>query len=445
MKDKLFYKKLLSLALPLTFQNLMLACVAVADAFMLGTLDQNSMSGVSLATQFQFVQNTLMFALVLGITTLGAQYYGKGDKDSINEIFCIGLKITAGFSFIFFVGCVFFPGALMKIFTNEPALQEIGVRYLKIAGWSYLLTGFSQSYLSCFKVVEHASMAALISTCGVIINIILNAIFIYGLFGIPSLGVEGAAIATLIARIIELVWAIALSYKKSYIHPQISKLIKSNKLLCGDFIKCTWPVVSACTLWSVGFASFTAFIGHLGVDAAAANSVASVIRDLVCCLCSGMANGAVIMIGYELGAGNLERGKQFGEKFMRLSFVCGIASTILMLAFTPILLSLVKLTEGARDCLLGMMLIMSFYMIGRAVNTIVINGVLDAGGDTKYDMYSLIAVTWCLAVPLAALGTFVFHWPVLVVYACTCLDEVGKIPWTIYHFKKYLWVRNMTR
>ena len=177
----------------------------------------------------------------------------------------------------------------------------------------------------------------------------------------------------------------------------------------------------------------------------AVNSVAAVVRDLVCCLCNGLASGGGILVGNELGAGDLKTGKLYGDRLLVLAFLTGIVSAAVMLLMTPLIMMFVKLTDGAQDYLLGMMLIMSFYMIGRAVNTIVINGIFAAGGDTMFDMYSLMVVMWGIAIPLAAAGTFFLDWPVLVVYACTCLDEVGKIPWVLIHYRKNKWVKDLTR
>lgn len=443
--DKQFNRNLLKLAMPMAIQSLMLAAVAAADAFMLGGVEQNAMAAVSLATQIQFIQNMMLSAVTAAAGILGAQYWGKKDASAINHIFCMSIRMCGFISLLFFVGCVFFPRYLMLLFTNEEALIGIGIGYLQIAGWSYLLTGLSQCYLTVMKVSDHAASTAKISSAAVLINIALNAVLIFGLMGLPGLGVQGAAIATLIARVVELVWAVALSHKPGYIRPDWKHLFRPHKLLWQDFRKCLLPIMGASLLWGVGFTSYTAFMGHMGTDAAAANSIASVIRDLVCCVCNGLAAGGGILVGNELGAGRLDVGRQYGDRLMVLSFVCGVLSSLLMFALTPAVLGFVKLTEGARADLYGMMLVMAVYMIGRAVNTIVINGVFSAGGDTLFDMYSLVATMWMLAVPLAALGTFVFHWPVIVVYACTCLDEVGKIPWVILHYRKYKWVKDLTR
>ena len=178
---------------------------------------------------------------------------------------------------------------------------------------------------------------------------------------------------------------------------------------------------------------------------AAANSIAAVVRDLICCVCNGVGSAAGIMVGNELGAGSLERGKAYGIRLKNISYVIGFASTALVLAVTPLVVRSVILTDQARSFLTGMMIIMAVYMIGRCVNTVTINGVLDGGGDTLFDMYSLIVCMWGIAIPLALAGAFWLNWPVLAVYACTCLDEVGKIPWVMYRFRKYKWVRNLTR
>ncbi len=443
--DKKFNRNLLRLAMPIAIQSLMLAAVAAADAFMLGGVEQNAMSAVSLATQIQFIQNMILSSVTAAAGILGAQYWGKRDAAAINHIFCMSIRVCGLTSLLFFAACMFIPRYLMLLFTGEEALIRIGISYLRIAGWSYLLTGISQCYLTVMKVTDHAASSAKISSVTVMINIVLNAVFIFGLLGVPAMGVRGAAAATLISRVVELVWAMALSGRAGYIRPNWKGLFQRHKLLALDFRKCFLPILGASLLWGVGFTSYTAFMGHMGTDAAAANSIASVIRDLVCCVCNGLASGGGILVGNELGAGNLARGRQYGDRLTVMAFLCGVISSLLMFALTPLVLRFVKLTDGARAELAGMMVVMAIYMIGRAVNTIVINGIFAAGGDTLFDMYSLVVTMWMIAVPLAAAGTFLFHWPVIVVYACTCLDEVGKIPWVMLHYRKYIWVKDLTR
>lgn len=443
--DHTFNHKLRVLALPLALQSLMLAAVAAADAIMLGRLDQNSMSAVSLATQVQFVMNMFLSAVTAGGSILAAQYWGKKDKETLTDIFSIMLRIVIVIDLLFGLSCILVPQVLMAFFTNDPVLARIGCEYLRIAGWSYLLTGFSQCYQTMMKVSEHAGKTALISSSAVIINIVLNTILIFGLLGFPQMGAQGAAIATLISRVVELIWSAGISFRQGYLRPDFRRLFVFQKDLEKDFYQVSLPVLGASLLWGIGFTSYTAIMGHLGQNAAAANSVAAVVRDLTCCMCNGVAGGGAIMLGNELGQNRIETAKDYGTRLMKLSFLIGLCTMGLILVLIPVVLKFYKLSAGAQELLKGMLVITSVYMVGRCVNTIMINGIFDGGGDTKFDIYSLIVMMWCIAIPVALLGGFVFHWPVLAVYACTCLDEVCKIPWTMFHFHKYKWLKNLTR
>ena len=442
---KEFYRNLTRLALPIALQSLMLPSVAAGDALMLGKVAQDEMTAVSLATQIQFVQNMFLMAITGAGAILGAQYWGKGDKHTLEDVFNMMLRFCGITSVLFFLACELMPEMLMHIFTHDAPLIALGSSYLRIAGWSYLLTGISQCYLTIMKVSDHVKPGALISSCAVLLNIVLNAVFIFGLLGAPRMQARGAALATTLSRVVELALCVAVSSQSSYIRPAFDRFLKLPRQLKADFIRQCLPLMGGSLCWGVGFTSYTAIMGHMGTDAAAANSVSAVARDLICCMCNGIGSAAGIIVGNELGAGRLELGKAYGTKLKNISYVIGFLSTALVLAITPFVVRMVILTEQARGYLTGMMVIMSFYMIGRCVNTVTINGVLDGGGDTLFDMYSLIVCMWCIAIPLALIGAFVLHWSPLAVYACTCLDEVGKIPWVMARFRKYKWVQDLTR
>ena len=443
--NKQFYRNLLRISLPIALQSLMLALVAACDALMLGRVAQEQMTAVSLATQIQFVQNMFLSAATAAGAILGAQYWGKGDKKTLEDIFDLMLIFCGVVSILFFLACELCPGALMAIFAGDEQLIMIGSSYLRIAGWSYLITGVSQCYLTIMKVTENVKAGAAISSAAVVINIAFNAVLIFGLFGLPAMQARGAALATTIARVIELAICLLISTKSTYVRPALGRMFGVSKDLVKDFFRQCLPLMGGGLCWGIGFTSYTAIMGHMGVDAAAANSVAAVVRDLVCCMCNGIGSAAGIIVGNELGAGRLELGKKYGIKLTKLSFVIGFISTGIVLAVTPLVVNGVILTDKARDYLIWMMVIMSFYMIGRCVNTVTINGVLDGGGDTLFDLYSLIVCMWMIAIPLALCGAFVFHWSPLAVYACTCLDEVGKIPWVMIRVRKYKWVKDLTR
>ena len=436
-----FYQRLFHLALPIALQSLMLAAVAAGDALMLGQIAQAQMTAVSLATQIQFVQNMFLMAATGAGAILGAQYWGKGDRETLRELFNMMLRLCGALSLLFFAACELVPGALMHIFTHDEELVSIGSDYLRIAGFSYLLTGISQSYMTIMKVTDHVTPSSVISSTAVLLNIALNAVFIFA----AGMEARGAALATSIARVAELGLCFAISSRAGYLRPAWNRFLQRTKELAADFRRQLLPLLGGALLWGVGFTSYTAIIGHMGSDPAAANSVAAVVRDLICCVCNGIGSAAGIMVGNELGAGRLEKGKEYGIRLKNLSWWIGFGSTAVVLALTPLVVHMVKLSPEASRHLTGMMIVMAVYMIGRCVNTVTINGVLDGGGDTVFDMYSLAVCMWGIAIPLALLGAFVFGWPVLLVYACTCLDEVGKLPWVMARFRKYKWVKDLTR
>ena len=443
--NRAFYQRLTHLALPIAFQSLMLAAVAAGDALMLGQIAQDQMTAVSQATQIQFIQNMILMSVTAAGSILGAQYWGKGDRETLRDLFNMILRFCGIISLLFFAACELVPGALMHIFTHDDNLIAIGGDYLRIAGWSYLLTGISQCYMTIMKVTDHVTPGSLISSSAVVINIILNAVFIFGLLGAEKMEARGAALATTLARVAELTLCIGVSAGKTYLRPAWDRFFKWKKELERDFRRQCLPLLGGGLFWGVGFTSYTAIIGHMGTDAAAANSVSAVVRDLICCVCNGIGGAAGIIVGNELGAGRLEKGKEYGIRLKNISWGIGFGSTAVVLALTPLVVHMVKLSEDASGYLTGMMIIMAVYMIGRCVNTVTINGVLDGGGDTVFDMYSLAVCMWGIAIPLAVLGAFVFNWPVLAVFACTCLDEVGKLPWVMARLRKYKWVQDLTR
>ena len=203
--------------------------------------------------------------------------------------------------------------------------------------------------------------------------------------------------------------------------------------------------MGAYLFWGVGFTSYTAIIGQLGPDAAASNAIAAGVRDLMCCLCNGLCTAGGILIGNELGAGRLDQGRKYGDRLAILSYIIGFFCTFVILAVIPVVRHYMKLTDKAQGYLVGMFVILSIYMIGRCVNTIIINGIFSAGGDTMFDFYSLAVCMWGLAIPLALLGAFVFHWPVPVTFAILKADQILKCFVAVVKVNRYRWIRNLTR
>lgn len=444
-KDKECNKKLLSMILPIAFQQFMLALVSASDAIMLGSLSQDSMSAVSLATQITFVENLFLAAMTIGLSMLAAQYWGKNDVGAVERIFAYVLKITLVISTIFFLTTAICPVFLMKLFTNDMVLISDGSGYLRAVSFSYLLTGISQIYLCIMKNCGKAGKASLISSVSVILNIVFNAILIFGFFGAPRLEIAGAAFATVIARLIEVMWCFAELKRNGRVHIKIHNLVHNDVKLRSDFWKYTTPVLGNEMVWGVGFTMYSVIMGHLGSDAVAANSIANIVKNLVACFCLGLGSGGGIIVGNMLGAGKLEKAKEQGKKLCILAILSGVTSGLFLLAISPFILHFANLTPTANAYLKGMLIMCSYYMIGKSVNGTTIAGIFCAGGDSKFGFLCDTITMWCMTVPLGFLAAFALRVPVLVVYFIVNLDEIVKLPAVYKHYKKYFWVKDLTK
>ena len=443
-RDSAFTKKLMSLVMPIAFQQFMLALVSASDALMLGMISQNSLSEVSLAGQVTFIHSLLLEAMTIGLSLLAAQYWGKGDIPAVERIFAYVMKITVLISLIFTLSALLIPEILMKIFTNDPILIRGGSVYLRVIAVSYLLTGISQMYLCILKNSGRAGKSSMISATSVIINIFINAVLIYGLFGIPRMEIAGAALATVTARVIEVVWCVCETNRRDQVKLRAKYLLRNDIILRRDFWKYTTPVICNEIVWGTGFSMYSVIMGHLGTDAVAANSIANIVKNLAACFCMGLGNGGGIMVGNELGAGKPDTAREYGGRLCRLAVASGIVSGLILLACSPLILRVANLSTVSREYLQGMLLICAYYMIGRSVNGVTISGIFCAGGDSRFGLYCDCITMWCIIVPLGLIAAFILKLPVLAVYFVVSLDEFVKIPAVYRNYKKYRWVRDLT-
>ena len=444
MNNRLFWKKLIPLVFPLAFQQLMSALVSTSDTLMMGLIDQSSLSAVSLATQITFVASLFTFGLTSAGSVLAAQYWGKGSKQDVEQIFAILLRPMILVGTVFTLGALFVPELLMRIFTPDPVLIGLGSGYLRAVSLSYILMYINQSYLTILRNSGRAGTATVISSTGVVVNIALNAVLIFGLLGLPALGAVGAALATTLTRIMEFLWCILETAR-----PDRIKLRKRYLLGKCSLEKDFWQhgtILTANNLvWGVGITMGSVILGRLGTDAVAANSIAMTMKNLVNCFCMGLACGGAILVGNELGADHLDTAKAYGGKVVRLALISGAITAGFLVAMTPVILQVAELSPTSQEYLKWMIVVCAINLIGMSNNSAIISGIFPAGGDTKFGMICDTITLWCVIVPLGFLSAFVWKLPIWVVYAIINMDEWVKIPAVFVHYKKYLWVKNLTR
>lgn len=435
-------KEIVRLALPIALQQFMTALVGACDAIMLGKLSQDAMSAVSLATQVTFVFNLFMFAFMAGENMFVAQYYGKGDYTGISQVFSLVTKICGCTAVVFLVGTLFFPEQLMRILTNEETLIVLGSEYLRVIGISYVFSGIAQIFLAIMKNCGAVNMSTLINGVMVILNIALNAVFIFGLSGFPKMGIKGAALATVLATVVQFLWSVG--YVLCRIRAVKFSLKSCEKKLFGRFWQKTVPLLINNLAWGIGFSMYSVIMGHLGTDAVAANGIANISKNLVVCFCLGLGNAGSIIVGNRLGADRLQEAKEVGETLTKTAIIAGIVSGLVLIALSPFITKMVDLTPTARGYLQKMLLISSYYIAGKSVNCMTIGGIFAAGGDSKFGMLCDSVTLWCIIVPLGCICAFILKLPVMVVYFVLNLDEIIKLPVVYKHYKKYKWIKNLT-
>ena len=442
-KEQTFSKKLVSLIIPMTLQNFMFALVPISDAAMLVALNQDSMSAVSLAAQVTFVLNLFLFGISAGTNMFAAQYWGKGDKESIEKLMGYSTKLLLPIAVLFFAMAMFLPTGLMRIYTNVPGIIDYGVQYLRVASFSYLFMSLAWLFEAILKNTGFVRESTAISISMVILNIILNGIFIFGLLGLPPMEAAGAALATTLSSLWGFVGCIWILLKKCSVKLRIKHIINTDENIRKEFSRYTTPFMANQLFWGIGFTMISVIIGHLGADATAANAIAAVVKDLVSCFCYALGSGGAIVVGNELGAGRLEKGKEYGNKITKLTIISGAILGILVALSAPLVLKIVNLTPQASEYLKYMLWMCSYYILGRSINSTTIGGIFAAGGDTKFGFICDTITMWVFIVPAGFLAAFYFNLPVLVVYFILNLDEMIKLPVVFIHYRKYKWVRNI--
>ena len=440
-----FIRELTVLTVPIVVQSLITTSVSLADTVMLGRVDQTSLAASSLAGQVQFLLNILFFGLTSAIVILASQYWGKKDSRTIARIFGIGLIISLVFSLSAWGAACFFPEETIGFWTDVPQLRTAGALYLRTAALSYVFAGLSQPYLAVMKSCERVKLSTAISTAAFLLNVVLNAVLIFGLLGNPAMGIQGAALATVISRGTEFLLC-AVHFLRQKLLPRDPRILFGIQgQLIRDFAVYSLPALLNDILWGLAYNMNSVILGHLGSDITAAGAVASVIRDLITVTGFGIAGASAILLGREIGEGHPEEARKDASDILYLTVITVLAQGAVLLALRPFIPGLVHISEKAASYL-GIMLYISIaYQSGQVINTLLIASFFRCGGDSRYGLILDIVSMWGFAVPLGLLSAFVWKLPPVIVYALTCTDEFVKFPFAWIHYRRGGWIRNITR
>lgn len=444
--DRDYYSNLIRFALPISAQNFITSLLNVIDVTMLGQLGEVSVASVGLANQIFFLMTLMLFGTYSGVGVFTAQFWGKHDLPNVRKVMGIGLMIGLTGSFLFTVLALAFPGLALRYYSTDPQVIATGSSYLRIVGSVYMLTAVTFAFSSVLRSTGYVRVPMVISISALSLKTILNYGLIFGNFGLPAMGVEGAAIATVIARLVELVGMVSITYwKKLPAAAKISDLISFNRDFLKRVLKTSLPVLANEMLWSFGITTYNMVYGRIGTEAIAAMNIAASIENLAFVIFIGVSEATGIMVGNRIGAGEESRAYTFGRKSIVISTIGAMLIGMAIVLNLDIILSLYKLSDLSRANAHNILTVMGFVFWVRISNLVTIVGVLRAGGDTRFSMLLDAGTVWLVGVPLALVCGLVLRLPIHLVYLIIAMEELVKYFLALRRFFSRRWVNNLVQ
>lgn len=446
IKERGFYRTLLTIAVPIVLQNIVIFLTQMLDTVMLGELGDVAMTSSSLANQPFFIFNMLTFGLGSGAAVLAAQYWGKRELEPIRKIVTFIIILTTAAGVVLTAVSLCIPETLVGIFSPDPDVIKTGADYMRIMCLCYPFFGFASSVYTTMRSVESVKAATISNIMALFVNAFLNYILIFGKFGAPALGVKGAAIATLCARLAEFLIAfIYLLFVDKKLRIRIRDFFRFDGLLIRDLFAVSTPVMLNEVMWALGTSMQARLLGQLGTEVVAANSIVGVVQQLSTVMVFGVANGAAVMIGKAIGEGDMNEARNRGFTFKWLSVMVGVVVSILILLLRDVAVNFYNVSPAAKELAHSMMLVASVIGFFVSISAVSIVGILRGGGDTKFSLNAEMLALWGVAVPLAYFAAFVLHWPPVAVYAAMKIDEPVKDIFVWIRMRGTKWLRDVTR
>lgn len=443
--DRDFYRQMLKLALPIVLQNFISSFLNMIDTVMVGKLGETEIAAVGIANQYFLFFNMFLFGLSAGCGVFISQFWGKRDLQNIKRILGIGLGLSLAISLGFMVLGLLVPGKIMALFNNDPRVIQLGVGYLKIVLISYLFTGITIVYNFALRSIGNTIQPMLISGLALISNAFFNYVFIFGKMGAPALGVEGAALATVIARVVEAIVLVVVVYKRK---GALAASFKELSDISLEFFKKSYrtilPVILNDICWGLGTMVYAVVYGRMGTQAVAAVQICNTIGNLFMVAIFGMSSAAAVMVGHSIGAGEYERGRDYAGRFSILAVITGIGLGLSLAITSPLVLNMFNVSSLVRNYAQIILLIVSGIFFVRVFDIILIVGILRGGGDARQALLIEGFTMWFIGVPLTIIGAFVFKLPIYMVYALAICEEIVKGILGIIRLKSGRWINNVT-
>lgn len=446
-KDKYFYKTFFSMASVIILQNLLTYSVNLADNIMLGKYSEVAMSGVSLANQVQFLLQMFAMGAANGVGVLAAQYWGKGDTRPIKKIFTSAAIIGTVLSALLGLAVIIAPEAVLGLLTDKTNEIAEGSKYIVIMGFSYCIFTMTQLFLSMLRSVETVKIGFVINAVSLVVNISLNYMLIFGKFGCPEMGVEGAAVATLVARYVEFIIVAFYVFRlDKKIKMTFRELFILDRSYIKDYLKTGLPLIGSATSWGIAMAIQTAILGRIDSPAVlGANSIATTIFQVVSVLYTSTSNSASVVIGKTVGEKDIPRVKLYSKRLQIIFLVIGVISGLIMFLSCNGILSLYNVADETRELAKSFIYILSVTIIGSCYEAPALCGIVSGGGDTKFVLFNDIIFMWGIVLPLAFLSAFVWCLPIPVTFFFLKSDQILKCFVAVIKVNRFKWIKELTR
>ena len=444
-KDRSFYRSLVTLAVPISLQNLVTFAVSFADNVMIGSLGDNAISGVYIGGQLQSVLQMFVGGIEGAILILAAQYWGKKDTQSIRKVVSIGIKFALAVGLLSSLVAVLFPQWVIRAFTTEPGVIQEGAAYVQIVGFTYLFFSVSQVMIAAMRSVETARIGLYISCMALVINVCLNYVFIFGHFGFPAMGVRGAALATLVSRILEMCVGIGyVFFVDKKLRFGLKDLLHTDRQLLRDFIRYGLPVIGGQVVWAINSLANTKILGYYSAGVIAAASITGMLHNLVYVWMNGMSSAVGIITGKTVGAGQYEKMKEYSKTVQMIFLFVGLISGAAVFLARDGFISLYNASPEAQAYSRQFINVISVTIIGTCYQAACLFGLVKSGGDISFVFKNDTIFVFLVVIPSSLLAMWLGA-PPWVVFACLKCDQILKCFVAIVKINRYNWMKNLTR
>ena len=444
IRDKTFMRAMLSLAIPVAFQQFITASLNMVDVVMVGQLGEASIAALGLANQVFFLLVLFLFGVTSGMAIFTAQFWGKGDEESIRKVLGICLTVAMSVGFLFTLAAIFIPETILRFYTEDSEVIALGSSYLRIVGFSYMFMAVTTSYFAVLRSITFVKMTVVVSVIAIVLKTILGYLLIFGIGPFPALGVRGAAIGTTFGWIFECVLIIILVYVlKTPLAANPLTFFRFKRAFLGEVLKTAMPAAVNEVFWSVGITIYNAVYAHIGTDAIASVQISATLEEIAFVFFIGLGNACAIMVGNKIGARENDLAHEYGRRFTIITILVAMLAGVIILFLRGPVVSLYDVSFQAADNARRLMLIFAASAWLRSINFILFVGVLRAGGDTRYAMFMELLTIWIVGVPAALIGGFVLHLPVYGVYMMVLLEELVKVFIITRRYLSRKWIHDL--